>query len=92
MRLLQPGGKYDMSWMGMGQGVWSCFRVLKDLWGGGYRVFPPWASNPLCAGIQSFLPTMSTGTTWISGGPGWTLNDHSLLALVQHEGPGVVVP
>lgn len=81
-----------MSWMGMGQGVWSCFRVLKDLWGGGYRVFPPWASNPLCAGIQSFLPAMSTGTMWIPGGAGWTLNGHSLLALVQHEGPGVVVP
>lgn len=43
--------------------------------------------------LRAWIPSgaMSFGTTRIPGGAGWTLSGHSLLALVQHEGSGVVI-
>lgn len=68
MKLLQPAGK-----CGIGQRVWSCFGVLKDLWGGGYRVFSS-------VGVQSSLcwdpQCGSLGWGWSGVTDHWSLATH----------------
>lgn len=102
MKPPQPAGKHGTPWYQPAREA-NGTGFLSLLWGaegggGGAQGLSSLGSNTLC--WEPVLPPQwrgvrldaGPGTTWTPGQAGWTTDSHSLLALVQHKGPGVIVP